>query len=121
MVSPNLLLSQRRILHKASVTFLNVLIVPLSNVNNMDAFANVPNNQKAEFLRHLEDTQIKDSLRFSFKSCDIYPASSIGALLTDMQTNKLSFLNFIRLYNNLVESCFDKCVASGSGGVSLYM
>ena len=84
MVSAILLLSQRRLLHKASVTILNVLIVPLSNVNNMDAFANVPNNQKAEFLRHLEDTQIKDSLRFSFKGCDIYPASSIRALLTDM-------------------------------------
>jgi hypothetical protein len=29
----------------------------------MDAFTNIPDYQKAEFMRHLEDTQIRDSLR----------------------------------------------------------
>jgi hypothetical protein len=47
----------------------------------MDAFTNVPENQKAEFLRHLEDTQIKDSLRCRFESCEMYPATSMTALL----------------------------------------
>lgn len=42
--------------------------------------------QKSEFMRHLEDQQMKDSLK---------------------------------MYNYLVETCFDKCVAVGWGGVSL--
>mmetsp|Transcript_21935 Transcript_21935/g.19956 ORF Transcript_21935/g.19956 Transcript_21935/m.19956 type:complete len:95 (-) Transcript_21935:57-341(-) len=49
----------------------------------MDSFKNIPEYQKAEFLRHLEDQQIKDSLR---------------------------------MYNTLVESCFDKCVHVGWNG-----
>lgn len=49
----------------------------------MDAFSNIPEHQKAEFMRHLEDQQMKDSLK---------------------------------MYNNLVESCFDKCVMVGWGG-----
>ena len=32
-------------------------------MSDMDAFSNVPDHQKAEFLRHLQDTQLKDSLR----------------------------------------------------------
>lgn len=51
----------------------------------MDSFSNIPEHQKAEFLRHLEEQQVKDSLR---------------------------------MYNNLVESCFSKCVMVGWDGVS---
>jgi import inner membrane translocase subunit TIM9 len=49
----------------------------------MDAFSNIPEHQKAEFIRHLEDNQMKDSLK---------------------------------MYNNLVENCFDKCVMVGWDG-----
>jgi import inner membrane translocase subunit TIM9 len=45
----------------------------------MDSFNRLPEYQKAEFMKHLEEQQVKDSLR---------------------------------MYNNLVESCFDKCVTS---------
>ena len=54
----------------------------------MDAFSNIPEHQKPEFLRHLEETQMKDSLK---------------------------------MYNHLVESCFEKCVTVGWGGVSLFV
>ncbi|MEY2798237.1 MAG: hypothetical protein RIS22_503 [Actinomycetota bacterium] len=30
----------------------------------MDAFTNLPEHQKAEFLRHLEDEQMKESLKY---------------------------------------------------------
>jgi hypothetical protein len=30
----------------------------------MDAFSNIPDSQKGEFMRHLEDQQMKDSLRY---------------------------------------------------------
>ncbi|CAM9256135.1 unnamed protein product [Ectocarpus fasciculatus] len=43
----------------------------------MDAFANVPNHQKQEFMEHLEAEQMRESLR---------------------------------MYNTLVESCFDRCI-----------
>lgn len=43
----------------------------------MDALQNIPDHQKKEFFQHLEDQQLKDSLK---------------------------------MYNNLVENCFDKCV-----------
>mmetsp|Transcript_7071 Transcript_7071/g.10514 ORF Transcript_7071/g.10514 Transcript_7071/m.10514 type:complete len:99 (-) Transcript_7071:100-396(-) len=49
----------------------------------MDAFTNIPEHQKGEFLRHLEDQQMKDSLK---------------------------------MYNHLVESCFEKCVMVNWGG-----
>eukprot|EP01038_Epipyxis_sp_PR26KG_P004173 gene4173-5940_t len=49
----------------------------------MESFSNIPSYQKDEFLRHLEEQQMKDSLK---------------------------------MYNNLVESCFDKCVVVGWGG-----
>lgn len=51
----------------------------------MDSFTNLPEHQKGEFMRHLQDTQMKDSLR---------------------------------MYNKLVEDCFDKCAFVGWGGVS---
>jgi len=50
----------------------------------MSSISNVPDHQKAEFMRFLEDQQMKDSLK---------------------------------MYNFLVESCFDKCVAVGWNGV----
>ena len=50
----------------------------------MDSFSKVPEQQRPELIRHLEEQQMKDSLK---------------------------------LYNHLVESCFDKCVHVGwSGG-----
>lgn len=49
------------------------------------------------------------------------PITSIRTPHHQTRTNKISFLNDIRLYNNLVESCFDKCVAVGWGGVSWYV
>ena len=47
-----------------------------------DAFNKVPDHQKAELFRHLEQKQMADSLK---------------------------------MYNSLVESCFDKCVQTGWG------
>eukprot|EP01039_Chlorochromonas_danica_P008695 gene8695-9580_t len=49
----------------------------------MDAVASLPEYQKQELIKHLEEQQIKDSLK---------------------------------MYNKLVESCFDKCVMVGWGG-----
>mmetsp|Transcript_31135 Transcript_31135/g.61885 ORF Transcript_31135/g.61885 Transcript_31135/m.61885 type:complete len:95 (+) Transcript_31135:48-332(+) len=49
----------------------------------MDAISNLPDSQKGEFMKHVEEQQMKDSLR---------------------------------MYNNLVESCFDKCVMTEWGG-----
>ena len=46
-------------------------------------FENLPDHQKAEFVRHLEEFQMKDSLR---------------------------------MYSNLVDICFEKCVSTGSWG-----
>ena len=51
-----------------------------------DAFSNIPDFQKPDFIRHLEEQQMKDSLK---------------------------------MYNHLVETCFDKCVTVGWGGVSV--
>jgi hypothetical protein len=31
----------------------------------MEAFANIPESQKAELIRHMEDQQMRDSLRYS--------------------------------------------------------
>lgn len=33
-------------------------------LKNMDAFANVPNHQKQEFMEHLEAEQMRESLRY---------------------------------------------------------
>ena len=49
-----------------------------------DAFSSIPDHQKPEFIKHLEEQQMKDSLK---------------------------------MYNHLVEQCFDKCVTVGWGGV----
>ena len=49
-----------------------------------DAFSAIPEHQKPEFIKHLEEQQMKDSLK---------------------------------MYNHLVEQCFDKCVTVGWGGV----
>jgi import inner membrane translocase subunit TIM9 len=43
------------------------------------AFNHIPEHQKAEFMRYLEEQQVRDSLK---------------------------------MYNHLVEQCFDKCVTS---------
>lgn len=51
----------------------------------MSAISNIPDHQKAEFMRYLEEQQMKDSLK---------------------------------MYNFLVENCFEKCVAVGWNGVS---
>jgi hypothetical protein len=34
----------------------------------MDALANLPEYQKQEFIRHLEDQQIRDSLKYVVKN-----------------------------------------------------
>ncbi len=48
-----------------------------------DSFNKVPDHQKPELFKHLEEKQMADSLK---------------------------------MYNFLVESCFDKCVTTGWGG-----
>lgn len=52
----------------------------------MDAIANLPDHQKQDFVRHIEEQQVRDSLK---------------------------------MYNQLVEQCFEKCVLTGWGGVSI--
>eukprot|EP01040_Poterioochromonas_malhamensis_P014589 gene14589-16164_t len=49
----------------------------------MDQFMNLPEHQKVELTKWIEEQQAKDSLK---------------------------------MYNNLVEQCFDKCVLTGWGG-----
>jgi hypothetical protein len=77
----------------------------------MDAFSNIPDSQKGEFMRHLEDQQMKDSLRY--ENVVLYP-------LLRKYSPRCNFPNNLphRMYNHLVESCFDKCVMTEWGGVS---
>ncbi|KAJ1426013.1 Tim10/DDP family zinc finger-domain-containing protein [Ochromonadaceae sp. CCMP2298] len=49
----------------------------------MDSFNKIPDFQKGEFLKFVQEQQMKDSLK---------------------------------MYNHLVEGCFDKCVMTGWGG-----
>jgi hypothetical protein len=61
---------------------------PLENQPKiMEAIQNLPEHQKQEFIRHIEEGQVRDSLK---------------------------------MYNQLVEQCFDKCVLTGWGGVSSF-
>jgi hypothetical protein len=68
------------------ITFTTLSIESLNTMAASDAFSNIPDFQKPEFIRHLEEQQMKDSLK---------------------------------MYNHLVETCFDKCVTVGWGGVSV--
>lgn len=58
-------------------------MTPAAKTKMSDAFNKVPEHQKAELFKHLEQKQMADSLK---------------------------------MYNSLVESCFDKCVSTGWGG-----
>ena len=69
----------------------------------MEAVQTLPAHQQQEFMKHLEQMQIKDSLTYvTLSPCMSGVANAAFPKLT------LSF----RMYNNLVERCFEGCVSS---------
>ena len=44
----------------------NTKILLCNRILTMDAFSNIPDHQKGDFMRHLEDQQMKDSLKWAF-------------------------------------------------------
>ncbi len=69
----------------------------------MDSFSNIPNHQKGEFMQFMEEQQMKESLR-----CETKIKIVLNLIINDW---------IYRMYNNVVENCFDKCITVGWDGV----
>lgn len=82
----------------------------------MEGVQNLPPHQQQEFMKHLENMQMKDGLLYVLR---LYLCWGGGRLLnTSVAHSHLDhlllwpLLVILRFYNNLVNRCFETCVTS---------